>query len=81
VRVSVLAPEAAPQLSRPGLSGSGCTLSVSGPSGADYTLFASTNLTTWTPLETRASSAVPFQWSDPEALLFPRRFYRVQVGP
>lgn len=81
VTVRVLAPESTPRLSGPSVSDSGWSMAVSGPSGADYTIFASTNLTSWMPLETRASPAIPFQWSDPDADLFPKRFYRVQVGP
>jgi hypothetical protein len=38
-------------------------------------------LTTWQPIETRAAPTLPFTWSDPDAALYPRRFYRVRLEP
>ncbi len=81
VAVRVLAPEQAPALATPSLSGGGWSMTVSGPPDLRYTVEASTNLTSWMPLETYASPALPFLWSDPAALLFPRRFYRVRLDP
>jgi len=55
-------------------------MTVSGPADADYTVYASTNLTVWTPVKTLVSPAQPFLWSDPEAANYPKRFYRVRLG-
>jgi len=79
VTVSVIAPTSVPAMSAPGLAGGAWHMTVTGPTGADYTIYASTNLTTWTPLEKRAAPAVPFQWNDLEATNFPKRFYRVRL--
>jgi hypothetical protein len=42
---------------------------------------ASTNLTDWTSIFTNHAPTPPFDWSDPAASNFSRRFYRVQLGP
>ena len=68
-------------MSAPGFTGSAWHMTVTGPAGADFTIEASTNLTTWTPLEKRVSPALPFLWSDPESANFPERFYRVRLEP
>ena len=81
VTVTVIAQASVPALSAPGLAGGAWRMTVTGPTGADYTVYASTNLTTWTPLDKRASPAIPFQWNDPEATNFPKRFYRVRLEP
>lgn len=82
VTVRVLAPEAAPALNAAAHSAAdGWQMRVTGPAEFRYTVEASTNLTVWTPLETFASPALPFLWSDPDALRFSRRFYRVRVEP
>ena len=80
VTVSVLLPEAAPLLSAPSAK-NGWSMAVSGPAGATYTVFASTNLISWTPLETLVAPPVPFQWNDLDAANHPRRFYRILIGP
>ena len=82
VAVRVLAPEEAPALTSAGVSAGGAwALTVNGPSELTYTVEASTNLLEWTPLETTVPPALPFLWSDPEAPLLPRRFYRVRAEP
>ncbi len=82
VTVRVLAPEAAPVVSAPVAAGGGAwNLTVNGPSGFGYTIQGSTNLTAWTSLTTRLLPPLPFVWSDPDAGLFPRRFYRVRLEP
>lgn len=81
VMVSVIAPEAAPLMSSAGVvNGGAWSMTVSGPADADYTVYASTNLTVWTPVKTLVSPAQPFLWSDPEAANYPKRFYRVRLG-
>ncbi|MDE3067237.1 MAG: immunoglobulin domain-containing protein [Verrucomicrobiota bacterium] len=52
---------------------SGFVLSVSGVPGYRYVVEASTNLSDWVPLQTNTA---PFYFSDPNASLFHRRFYR-----
>jgi hypothetical protein len=54
---------------------------VSGPSGTNYIVQASTNLVMWTNLFTTNPAAMPFGWSDVLATNFPRRFYRLVLGP
>jgi hypothetical protein len=81
VTVSVIASESAPLLSGAVADGGGWSMVVSGPSGAAYTILASTNLTAWTPLTTVTSPPLPFVWKDPETNAYPRRFYRVRLGP
>ena len=81
VTVRVLAPAEAPQMSAAGVAGGAWSMTVSGPAGADYTILASTNLTTWAPLQTLLLPALPFLWSDPDAANYPVRFYRVEVHP
>jgi len=60
------------------------TLTVSGNAGPDYVLQTSTNLTppvNWRPIQTNASAAPPFSFSDTGATNFNQRFYRVQLQP
>jgi hypothetical protein len=52
---------------------------VAGTSGQNYTLLASTNLSTWTPLLT--NSATLYDFTDTNASKFNRRFYRGVLGP
>jgi pectin methylesterase-like acyl-CoA thioesterase len=55
------------------------SLSVSGQSGPDYAVQASTNLVDWQSVFTTNSPA--FEWTDPNTGTFPMRFYRIVVGP
>lgn len=82
VTVRVLAPASLPQLSAASIDdGNGWRMTLNGPSDATYTVFASTNLTTWTPLDTLTAPALPHRWYDLDATNFPRRFYRVLLTP
>jgi hypothetical protein len=81
VTVRVAAPAAIPSISSPLSSAGAWSMTVSGLPGFGYTILASTNLTTWQPIETRAAPTLPFTWSDPDAALYPRRFYRVRLEP
>jgi hypothetical protein len=56
-------------------------LGVTGPTGPDYVLLASTNLTQWLTLSTNLSPATPFLLTDPTSSAFPYRFYRLLLGP
>jgi len=42
---------------------------------------ASTDLRTWTPLQTNTLGAAPLAFSDPQTALFHTRFYRLRSGP
>jgi len=54
---------------------------ITGDSGPDYNVWASTNLADWSPLFTTNSPTLPFAWSDPDAGNFIMRFYRVLLSP
>ncbi len=70
-------------------SNSGITLQLSGLVGKGYVLQGSSNLTTWLPLQTNSPSPNPgvalptdlFNFTDPAATNFPRRFYRALQQP
>ena len=72
-------------LTQPGLSdvsapGGHFSFSVSGQSGPDYAVEASTNLTEWSTVLVTNSPALPFVWMDTNSVV-PMRFYRVKLGP
>jgi len=71
---------AKPQLSQVVFTNGTFNLTVNGDSGVDYIVQASTNMVTWQSLFTNHSPVPPFNWSDPAAAGFPRRFYRIQLG-
>jgi pectin methylesterase-like acyl-CoA thioesterase len=78
--IAVLRP--AQPLVAPGSSGSlPPVLTVSGDSGPDYTVQASTNLIHWLCVFTTNPAVLPFSWTDPDAAAFGSRFYRVVLGP
>ena len=54
---------------------------ISGDAGPDYTVQVSTNLTSWKPVFTSNSPALPFFWADTNALSGSLLFYRVQLSP
>jgi hypothetical protein len=72
---------AAPTLTTAGISNSSVQLTVAGDAGPDYTILGSTNLVSWDPLWTNYSAMPPFQFADPGATNFSRRFYHVRLGP
>jgi hypothetical protein len=57
------------------------TLTINGDDGPNYVVQASTNLVGWQSLFTNHLPAPLFNWSDPNTAAFPRRFYRIQLGP
>ena len=67
------------------LIGTQLQLQITGDTGPDYTVQASTNLAAnlggWTNLYTTNSPATPFLWLDPNAGSYTSRFYRVLLGP
>jgi hypothetical protein len=56
-------------------------LSISGDSGPDYFVQASTNLADWSTILATNQPALPLVWTDTNAPAFPKRFYRVRLGP
>ncbi len=78
--VAVL-PPVRPALEQAAVNAGAFRLTVTGDSGPDYTVQASTNLVSWLDLLTTNSPVPPFSWVDPEAGSFARRFYRAVLGP
>ncbi len=78
--VTVL-PLALPGVTPSAIAGGPVQLSVSGDAGPDYSVQASTNMSTWTNLFVTNSPSVPFNWTDTNAGGFLKRFYRVLLGP
>jgi hypothetical protein len=70
-----------PTLGAPQWVSNSMLVSVSGPSGPDYSMYVSTNLTTWQLLLTTNSPALPWSFRDLQATNFELRFYRVLLGP
>ena len=54
---------------------------INGNTGPDYTIQASTNLTSWDSIVTSNSPALPYFWMDTDSKSYPFRFYRVRLGP
>jgi hypothetical protein len=54
-------------------------LLIGGPSGPDYFVQASANLTNWITIYTNLSPVVPFLWADTNH--FSQQFYRIFLGP
>jgi pectate lyase len=69
-----------PQLASLVFSNGVFSLTVSGDSGVDYVVQASTNLINWDSIFTNHSAVPPFGWTDSNAPEFLRRFYRIELG-
>ena len=54
---------------------------VSGPSGSNVVIQASTDLQTWIPLQTNLLGSGPLYFSDPQSSTNIQRFYRAQLLP
>jgi hypothetical protein len=54
---------------------------INGDTGPDYTVMASTDLTSWNPVFTTNSPALPCFWVDTNSLAYPNRYYRAVLGP
>ena len=72
---------AKPQVSGLVFSNGIFSLTVTGDSGVDYIVQASTNLISWDNIFTNHSPVPPFNWSDNNAGNFIQRYYRVLLGP
>ncbi len=70
-----------PQVNGLGLTNGQFRFTVAGDAGPDYLVQASTNLTSWTTLETNASPSLPFLWTDSGPTNLSWRFYRILLGP
>jgi glucuronoarabinoxylan endo-1,4-beta-xylanase len=77
----IVNPIAQPALSLTNANGGNVSLVVNGPLGPDYTLWTSTNLTSWQALFTTNSPVTPVTLVDTNASADPVRFYRIQLGP
>ncbi len=78
--VSGVAPPA-PTFNTFSLTGGQPTFEIGGWPGYTYTVEASTNLVSWTPLLVTNPAAMPLLWTDAGATHLDRRFYRVGVAP
>jgi glucosylceramidase len=54
---------------------------ITGDTGPDYTVQASTNLSSWSSIFTTNSPALPWYWIDTNGHSSPLRFYRAILGP
>ena len=74
-------PVTLPVATSQGMSNGVFRFNINGVTGPDYTVVASTNLLIWTNLFTTNPATLPFTWADTNLSKFPRRFYRVSLGP
>jgi len=70
-----------PVLSGPALVGQLFQFTVTGDTGPDYAIQASTNLLDWAVVFSTNSPPLPFTWLDIETNSHPQRYYRVLLGP
>ncbi|MDB6031588.1 MAG: hypothetical protein JWM16_1926, partial [Verrucomicrobiales bacterium] len=66
-----------PWLQVRGFTPAGCLLEVQAPSGRAYVIQGSSNLETWSDLFSFNGAPVNISYTDPDALSFSNRFYRV----
>jgi hypothetical protein len=64
-----------------GFTGDVFGFDVSGPSGANVVIQASTDLQTWIPLQTNLLGSRPLHFSDAQSPTNAHRFYRAQLSP
>jgi hypothetical protein len=70
------------QLSAPMLTGgSGSQMSLQGPAGKTYTIEASTDLVSWTPVATNTLSGTNWTFVVPTSTNYTKRFYRACCHP
>jgi glucuronoarabinoxylan endo-1,4-beta-xylanase len=70
-----------PAVSSISVSGGQVSLVATGAVGPDYTVWVSTNLTSWQVLFTSNSPVTPVTLVDTNFSAYPVRFYRIQLGP
>ena len=78
--VTVIQP-AVPVLSAVSITNGQFGFWINGDTGPDYTIQASTNLTSWVSVFTSNSPALPYFWVDTNSVSYPFLFYRVLLGP
>ncbi len=71
----------APVINAGSVTNSNFGFMINGDSGPDYTILASTNLTSWAPIFTGNSPVLPYYWVDTNSAAFPIRYYRTVLGP
>jgi beta-galactosidase len=74
-------PLAQPSVTASGWSNGQFSLTVTGQSGPDYAVQATTNLVNWSTVWVTNSPPVSFGWVDTNASNYPLRFYRLLLGP
>ena len=74
-------PVSKPSLAQEQFTNVGFRFNVNGDAGPDYIVQASTNLADWSSLFTTNSPSLPFSWMDAVITNYPKRFYRVLLGP
>jgi autotransporter-associated beta strand protein len=77
IALTLVAPYKARLLAPSPLADGRVRLGVDGDSNLIYAVQASTNLVYWSTLFVTNPPALPFNWTDPDALLYRSRFYRV----
>ena len=77
----IVNPLVQPVVSSISVAGGQVSLVATGTAGPDYTLWASTNLTSWQVLFTSNSPVIPVTLVDTNFNAHPIRFYRIQLGP
>lgn len=79
--VAIVSPLVPPQFSTAWLAGSQFVVQVSGASGPDYQIQASTNLLDWGVVFTANAPPMPFVWTTGITNGPPRNFFRILAGP
>ena len=81
-QINVLRP-APPRFSAPEIVAGAFRASITGDSGPDYLVYASTNLALpgWSLMWTTNPPALPFTFTDPLGSNFVQRYFRIQLGP
>ena len=78
---ATVTPPAVPTLSAESITSGQFGFWIYGDSGPDYTILASTNLTSWNAIFTTNSPLLPCFWVDTNSAAYPLRFYRTVLGP
>jgi hypothetical protein len=76
----IVNPLSAAGISNVSLAAGQISFNITGQSGPDYAIEASTNLTQWSNVFITNSPALPFNWTADTTNL-PQRFYRIKLGP
>ena len=62
-----------------GMTANGFQIQLSGPSGSNYVIQASTDLKNWVPISTNAAPTGSVSYTDAAAINLPFRYYRAMV--